>query len=355
MVDSDDEDDELDDNEEAPSIKIGTYQLIDGVEINTRQGPSHTSAATGSKVESGSIFEVLEVRVVVGGRPDGGGQTFLRLAAPFSGGWAFLYHPSKGHALAQWIAPPASPAPPAPPAIARSKGKSTRAGEVQSASSVPPTSTPQYQFRFRRRFELTECVVCNAPPSAPSPECSFLVCNPAKSVVFEATSSAERDQWLESIRSAIAAAASPPPTAATSASPATASSIREPLNMAPVWQSALGQESKKKCQLCNASVGVGTRHHCRKCGALVCGGCSYQKMQLNNGVVGEHGLARVCNTCATELKRTRPYGVQPQQEEQGQNEHPEERQQVTLQGPPPSQQPAAPVPPPVPPKPAHMR
>jgi hypothetical protein len=86
-------------------VTTTTYRLLDKVEINVRTGPSHGSEPSGSKVESGSTFEVLESRVVVGGRHDGGDQTFLKLGGEHAGGWVFLYHPSKGHALAELIQP----------------------------------------------------------------------------------------------------------------------------------------------------------------------------------------------------------------------------------------------------------
>jgi hypothetical protein len=253
-VDSDEEDTAL------------VYRLIDEVEINIRAGPSHSSATTGSKIERGSTFEVLESRVVEGGRNDGGAQTFLRLPC---GGWVFLYHPSKGHALAKQAEQPTAHVQQA--AVVRAGDRSAPTlgdGLPALASTTAPSASKYHHFRFRRRFELTDCVVCNAPPSAPSPECSFLVCSPAKSVIFEATSSAARDEWLENIRCAIAAAPSTPvipassglpPAAAIGATLATSAGV---LQMAPVWQSALDKK-KNICQLCKQSVGVGTRHHCR--------------------------------------------------------------------------------------------
>jgi hypothetical protein len=89
-----------------PTPGVATYRLLDKVEINVRAGPSHASEPTGGKIARGSTFEVLESLVVASGRHDGGDQTFLKLGGEHTGGWLFLYHPSKGHALAEIVEEP---------------------------------------------------------------------------------------------------------------------------------------------------------------------------------------------------------------------------------------------------------
>ena len=52
------------------------------------------------------------------------------------------------------------------------------------------------------------------------------------------------------------------------------------------------------CVICHAEFSlVRRRHHCRKCGALVCGSCSDHFLPLNN-----EPAARVCDNCEIQLK-----------------------------------------------------
>lgn len=70
-----------------------------------------------------------------------------------------------------------------------------------------------------------------------------------------------------------------------------ASSEEEIKWVQPVWQ----QDSEAaQCKICAVQFSVFTRrHHCRKCGKLVCQECSLGRMKL-----GLHGkFARVCDTC----------------------------------------------------------
>ncbi|MDZ7932855.1 MAG: hypothetical protein U5N21_23580 [Rhodococcus sp. (in: high G+C Gram-positive bacteria)] len=51
------------------------------------------------------------------------------------------------------------------------------------------------------------------------------------------------------------------------------------------------------CQVCLGSIGKGSRHHCRRCWAAVCGGCRKRQRRLN-AMAWVDTLAPVCDRCA---------------------------------------------------------
>jgi len=64
--------------------------------------------------------------------------------------------------------------------------------------------------------------------------------------------------------------------------------------LAPVWEH---DKEAKNCRLCNSLFTViNRRHHCRRCGKLVCGSCSANKTKLPS-----QGMCRVCDQCFEEL------------------------------------------------------
>jgi len=75
-------------------------------------------------------------------------------------------------------------------------------------------------------------------------------------------------------------------------------------SIAPVW---VPDKLLKNCMVCEVKfTAINRRHHCRKCGKLLCGGCSSKKFKLEN--LGK--VSRVCDGCYEELssggKRTLP-------------------------------------------------
>ena len=64
-------------------------------------------------------------------------------------------------------------------------------------------------------------------------------------------------------------------------------------------------EEGRGCVICHAEFSLTRRrHHCRKCGALVCGTCSDHFMVLP----GETSEVRVCDTCELKLKEAAAVG-----------------------------------------------
>lgn len=60
--------------------------------------------------------------------------------------------------------------------------------------------------------------------------------------------------------------------------------------LAPAWTS----DEHGQCQVCHKAIGKGSRHHCRKCGKLVCDACSKTRAALTPTGAKE----RICDTCA---------------------------------------------------------
>lgn len=66
------------------------------------------------------------------------------------------------------------------------------------------------------------------------------------------------------------------------------------LDLPPRW---VPDEDSATCQACGADFGFFTRrHHCRQCGALVCGGCSGERKTLPQFAITKR--VRVCDGCA---------------------------------------------------------
>lgn len=70
---------------------------------------------------------------------------------------------------------------------------------------------------------------------------------------------------------------------------------------APVW---IDNSARSKCALCNATFGTFTRkHHCRRCGEIVCDKCSGHKKNVAHPAVNpeakepEKQPVRVCDSC----------------------------------------------------------
>ena len=71
--------------------------------------------------------------------------------------------------------------------------------------------------------------------------------------------------------------------------------------LAPVWKANASRDS---CVICASSFSLLVRrHHCRRCGELVCADCSPRRFEMRLMVAGANDTAvqRACNSCASEL------------------------------------------------------
>merc|ERR1712154_504011 len=70
-------------------------------------------------------------------------------------------------------------------------------------------------------------------------------------------------------------------------------SVMRDEHYAPYW---IPDESSNKCSCCNVEFSVLNRkHHCRRCGNLVCKLCSKNRALLAN--IDKNKAVRVCNDC----------------------------------------------------------
>ena len=76
------------------------------------------------------------------------------------------------------------------------------------------------------------------------------------------------------------------------------SDAENPILKAPVWQSNLSSSYCTKCKSEKFSL-LNRRHHCRKCGALVCSKCSRKRALVVQ--VSTKRLSRVCDDCYEEI------------------------------------------------------
>eukprot|EP01102_Stenamoeba_stenopodia_P012679 TRINITY_DN402_c0_g2_i4.p1 TRINITY_DN402_c0_g2~~TRINITY_DN402_c0_g2_i4.p1 ORF type:complete len:610 (+),score=94.76 TRINITY_DN402_c0_g2_i4:235-2064(+) len=128
---------------------------------------------------------------------------------------------------------------------------------------------------------------------------AFQIVTQAKSFIVFTPSKQEKTEWLTSFETVIdgtAANTNAPgtPTADKGKQNALVKSDSESQFVAPVW---VQDKEENNCMLCNVGFTViRRRHHCRKCGLLVCNGCSEQRFVLPG-----LGNQRVCDTCYEEL------------------------------------------------------
>ena len=110
------------------------------------------------------------------------------------------------------------------------------------------------------------------------------------------TSSPEvRDSWLQDYMNAMVKLKAPTETGAEQVE-GLGSSVSE-LSVAPIWRP---DETSGLCSRCNVQFSLLVRrHHCRKCGNIVCDNCSKDRVILTN--INNGKPARVCAPCKAML------------------------------------------------------
>lgn len=113
--------------------------------------------------------------------------------------------------------------------------------------------------------------------AVPDPRWGFQIRSEQKSFVVYGASEEEREQWMNALHERIKACGGD----------------KEDIATAPVWTP---DKKSAKCTQCPSEFTViNRRHHCRKCGALVCGKCSSFKMIVPN--IDAKKPVRVCDKC----------------------------------------------------------
>ncbi|KAI6649136.1 Pleckstrin homology domain-containing family F member 2-like [Oopsacas minuta] len=115
------------------------------------------------------------------------------------------------------------------------------------------------------------------------------IITPNKSFAVHAASLTEKKEWMAHIQKCI-----------------TSLGALDPKNLAPVW---ISDDSAPFCMLCTKTkfTFLTRRHHCRKCGSVICGNCSTKRYTLPDQSMKP---LRVCDTCYQGL--TNPGAPQPQ-------------------------------------------
>lgn len=155
-------------------------------------------------------------------------------------------------------------------------------GRVKETKGV---SAPLF---FKRKFVLCECEIVKNMGTQLQYEHSFLLKSPQKTFVLCATSPQERSSWISAIQAAIAG----------SKLNFSSISIDDPsspsqTSIAPLW---VPDKDIETCMLCDRPFSLlKRRHHCRKCGRVVCRKCSEGRRYLEN--ISDGKPLRTCDIC----------------------------------------------------------
>ena len=129
-------------------------------------------------------------------------------------------------------------------------------------------------YMYHRMISLLRACVVDVPDKKRTTN-AFQVLGNEKSFTLCCEDVAEKTSWMASIQKAID----------------NLGGDEETGNQAPVW---VPDEESGACMLCGVKFTVvNRRHHCRRCGKIVCGKCSSAEFML----VNLRKLARVCNQC----------------------------------------------------------
>jgi len=144
------------------------------------------------------------------------------------------------------------------------------------------TPLPAGKYQFNRIIQLATCKV----QESTTDHKAFEVLSAEKSFAVLAESMQERDQWVLDIRQ-------------------TQKTYREEKGIqelskdgvgvaAPIWDQDSG---RSECSVCHQGFSMLKRrkHHCRKCGSVVCDRCSGNRLVLPN--IHKTNKQRVCNSC----------------------------------------------------------
>eukprot|EP01114_Cavostelium_apophysatum_P020568 TRINITY_DN6934_c0_g1_i2.p1 TRINITY_DN6934_c0_g1~~TRINITY_DN6934_c0_g1_i2.p1 ORF type:complete len:939 (+),score=251.24 TRINITY_DN6934_c0_g1_i2:1960-4776(+) len=145
------------------------------------------------------------------------------------------------------------------------------------------------KVKFHRLINLSDSSqVRDIPDMKNSTPNGFQIITNFKSFIVYADSSELKRSWLQSLQTVINDLNTYRPTG---------DAGRKAIELAPVW---MHDNEANQCTLCGEGFTViKRRHHCRRCGRLVCGSCSENKVKLPN-----QGTSRVCDDCYEKLGGT---------------------------------------------------
>ncbi|ORY49798.1 hypothetical protein BCR33DRAFT_552377 [Rhizoclosmatium globosum] len=134
---------------------------------------------------------------------------------------------------------------------------------------------------------------------------TFQILSPDKSFAAYTDSARSTEEWIRKINNAVVELKS------ARRSLKTGSEGEDDVNLAPVW---LPNKLAASCMICQEAFTWMTRkHHCRKCGNIVCASCSRNRVPG----IGTNMLVRACNSCCPQrLIVTSPEPISIQQETQ---------------------------------------
>ena len=165
--------------------------------------------------------------------------------------------------------------------VCRKKNKTFRfwlfSDELMYGAKYPGTT----QFEFHRHIPLSSCSVTNYQGKGES-ETGLQINSSEKSFVVLNYTKYERDEWFEALDEAIKKARFE-------------SGLPEidTIAAAPLWKA---DSAEKYCSICKCDFTFFKRkHHCRKCGDVVCGDCSRSKEILQE-LYGWKPV-KVCDAC----------------------------------------------------------
>jgi len=138
------------------------------------------------------------------------------------------------------------------------------------------------KYRFKQKFVLAQCKLTKES------ETSFSIASPNKSFVVLGPDAATTLDWVDRIEAALAEAAA-----------SSASEAEEELVHAPVW---VPDKAAPNCSNCQAAFTLfKRRHHCRRCGNVVCDKCSPHRWYLPH--IDATRAQRMCNNCYLEVRQ----------------------------------------------------
>ncbi|KAI9358327.1 Dbl homology domain-containing protein [Zopfochytrium polystomum] len=143
-------------------------------------------------------------------------------------------------------------------------------------------------FYYKQKIYLDRCSVADVPDSE-SYSNTFQIIGHQKSFSVFVDSPAEKAKWMRAIQSVIAELEECRRSLRTSV-------VGESdFFQAPVW---VPNQERSNCKLCSGEFTLlRRRHHCRKCGGIVCSSCSSKSFVIPAFKDKPRQVARACDTC----------------------------------------------------------